>query len=255
MSLNLSKEGDPIAIIQGSDNDGDKVYLSTKIENDKKDIKTITTYTNLTLKNGKFQQIPNTNKEREIGCIVGASGSGKSTYIKNYIKQYLKVYKKREIFMFSNLSEDETLKDLDIQRIKIGENLLEEPLSVADFEKSLVLFDDIDVISDKHVKEAVYNIMNQILETGRHFKVSCLMTNHLANAPNMKRILNESHFFVYFPWGATRSTCYVLENYIGVDKNQIKKIKWTKSRWATVFKNYPQLVLTEKHIFMLANED
>jgi hypothetical protein len=47
----------------------------------------------------------------------------------------------------------------------------------------------------------------------------------------------------------------VLENYLGVDKNDIKKIKSTKSRWACVFKNFPQAVICEKNIFMLSNED
>jgi energy-coupling factor transporter ATP-binding protein EcfA2 len=253
MSLNLEKEGSPICIIKGGKNNGEKVYLTDKIDDDDK-LKKVKSYQNMALKDGVFQQIPNTRKEREIGVIVGASGSGKSTYVKKYIVEYKKVYKNRPVFMFSNITEDETLKDVKINRIKIDETLLNDPLSVQDFSESLVLFDDIDVISNKLLKEAVYQIMNEILETGRHFKVSSLMTSHLSNGVNMKRILNESHFFVYFPFGSTRQTIYTLENYIGVDKNDIKKIKGTKSRWACVFKNYPQVVLTEKHIFMLAEQ-
>lgn len=254
MSLNLNKIGSPLAVILGGSNNNEKVYLTDKIEDDDK-LKKNKTYQNLALKDGIFQQTPNTTKEREIGVIVGASGSGKSTYIKKYIQQYKKVYKNRHIYMFSNLAEDETLKGLDINRIKIGDNLLEEPITIDDFKESLILFDDIDVISNKFYKNAVYQILNEILEVGRHWKTSCLCTSHLPNGPNMKRILNESHFFVYFPWGSTRATNYVLENYIGIDKNDMKKIKSTKSRWACVFKNYPQVVLTEKHIFMLAEMD
>ena len=33
------------------------------------------------------------------------------------------------------------------------------------------------------------------------------------------------------------------------------KIKKLKSRWATIFKNYPQIAMTEKDIWILADED
>lgn len=253
MSLNLDKEGSPICVILGGKNANTKIYLSDKIQDNDK-LQKIKTFKNLAIKDGIFQQIPNTQKERDVGVIVGSSGSGKSTYINKYIKEYKKTYKKRQVYFFSNLKEDKSL-DGNINRIKIDDELINDPLSVEDFENSLVIFDDIDVISNKFLKETVYNIMNQILETGRHFNVSCIMTSHLSNGSNMKRILNESHFFVYFPWGSTKSTNYVLENYIGIDKNDIKKIKSTKSRWACVYKNYPQVVITEKKVFMLAEMD
>ena len=40
----------------------------------------------------------------------------------------------------------------------------------------MCIFDDIDVISDKLIREAVYNILDQILEIGRHFKIHCIVT-------------------------------------------------------------------------------
>ena len=257
MSLNISKKGHPLCIIKGGDNDGTKIYVSDEIPDDKvKKSKLNKTFEKLKIEDeGIFQQIPDTAKEREVGMVCGQSGSGKSTYIKKYCKEYKKTYKNRDIYMFSNLKDDETLKDLKINRIVIDESLIDEPLTVEDFKNSLVLFDDIDVIRDKKVKEAVYQIMNEILETGRHFSVSCLMTVHYPNKPNIRTMLNECHWFVFFPWGAIKSTHYVLENYLGVDKDNLRKIKSTKSRWACIFRNFPQVVLTEKNIFMLANEE
>lgn len=257
MSLNISKIGHPLCIINGGDYNGTKIYVSDEIPNDKvKKSKLNKTFEKLKIEDdGIFQQIPDTKKEREVGMVCGQSGSGKSTYIKKYCKEYKKSYKNNDIYMFSNLKEDETLKDLKINRIKIDESLINEPLTVEDFKDSLVLFDDIDVIRDKKVKEAVYQVMNEILETGRHFNVSCVMTVHYPNKPNIRTMLNECHFFVYFPWGAIKSTHYVLENYLGVDRENLKKIKSTKSRWACIFRNFPQVVLTEKNIFMLAHEE
>jgi hypothetical protein len=253
MSFNIHKKGKPICIIKGGEYDNTKIFLSDDIPN--KDAKVKKNFENLKIDDGLIQQIPDTKKEREVGMVCGQSGSGKSHYIKNYCKEYKKAYKNREIYMFSNLSSDETLKDLKIKRIKIDNTLLTEPLVVEDFKDSLVLFDDIDVIRDKNYKNAVYQLMNEILETGRHFNVSCIMTVHYPNKPNIRTMLNECHWFVYFPWGAIKSTHYVLENYLGVDKDNLKKIKATKSRWACIFRNFPQAVLTEKYIFMLANEE
>jgi hypothetical protein len=251
MSLTfIKKNTKPLALIKGGKYDGEKLFLSDKpSEGDSK------SFEKINLKDAVFQPIPDKTKERDIGMIVGASGSGKSTYTRKYCSEYKKIYPKRDIYMFSNLTEDESLDSIGLKRIIIGENLLEEPLGVEDFTESLVIFDDTDVIRDKDVKAAVYQIMNEILETGRHHKVSAIVTNHLATGPLLKRILNEAHWFVYFPHGATRSTKYVLEAYVGVDKKDVAKIKSCNSRWACVYKNYPSCVITEKHCFMLSSDD
>ena len=60
--------------------------------------------------------------------------------------------------------------------------------------------DDIDIISEKKIREAVYNILNQILEIGRHFKIHCIVTIHLPKDGKVtRRILNEAHTVTYFP--------------------------------------------------------
>jgi len=256
MSLTLQKKnGVPVAVVVGGANDGTKIYLDTAIPGTEKGKKLEKGFPSLKIDDGMFRKLVDTSKEREVGVVVGASGSGKSTWVKAYCQEYKKTFKNRDIFMFSNLTEDPTLDSVKLKRIRIDETLVSDPLRCEDFRDSLVLFDDVDVIASKPLKEAVYGIMNQILETGRHFNTSCIMTSHLCNGPNMKRILNESHFFVYFPWSANRQCKYVLENYIGIDVKVMAKIKSTKSRWCCVFKNYPQCCLCERNIFLLAEED
>ena len=49
---------------------------------------------------------------------------------------------------------------------------------IKEFENSVVIFDDIDVISGKKIREAVYTTLSQILEIGRHFRITCLVTSH-----------------------------------------------------------------------------
>lgn len=255
MSLTIikNKNSVPLCIIDGGESDGTKIYLNKEL--DKKENKFSKSFNELKIEDsGIFQQLVDTTKEREIGLITGASGSGKSYYINNYCIQYKKAYKGQEIYLFSNVDEDKSLK-VKLNRVNIDEELYNDPLSVKDFQNSLVIMDDIDVIKNKKIKDAVYQIMNEILETGRHYNVSLLMSVHYPNKSNIRTILNECHFYVYFPWSSIKATNYVLENYLGVDKDKIKRIKKTKSRWACVFKNFPSAVITEKLIFMLTNDD
>ena len=253
MSLNFDKVGRTLAKVEGGKNNNKVISINT---DDDEKIKKSFTKLKIT-DSGKFIQIPDGDKEREICYITGPSGSGKSTYCANYIKEYKKLYKNNPIYVFSALKDDESLDIIKPKRIKIDEKLITEPLVVDDFVDSLVVFDDIDVISNKNWRKAVYNLLNQILETGRHFKVSCLITNHLPTAGNdSRRILNECHSVTYFPHSGNKSTLKrLLVEIVGIDKEDMIKIKKLKSRWATIFKNYPQIAMTEKDIWILADED
>jgi Cdc6-like AAA superfamily ATPase len=254
MSLNYEKYGRFLSQIEGSGKDSKKIVsISTDNEDE---IHRPFTKIKLTGDN-KFQQIPSIDCERQILYITGASGSGKSTYTANFIKKYKKMKKHSEIYCFSSLPDDVSLDVVNPKRIKIDESLVTNPINVKDFEDSLVVFDDIDVISDKKQREAVYSIMNQILEIGRHHKIWCIITNHLPTAgKDTRRVLNEAHSITYFPHsGSARGIKYLLCEYLGLDKKDISKIKKSKSRWATIFKNYPQIAMTDKEIYILAEDD
>jgi hypothetical protein len=136
-----------------------------------------------------------------------------------YLEQYKKKYKNNPIYMFSSLKEDESLDSVKPQRFKINDSLHQDPIKVEELASSCVIFDDIDVISNKKIKEAVYDILNQVLEIGRHYKISCIVTNHLPTNGNWtRRILNESSCFVYFPASSSGKIKYVLTEYLDIDK-------------------------------------
>jgi len=52
-----------------------------------------------------------------------------------------------------------------------------------------------------------------------------------------------------------KSLKYLLTEYIGLDKKDMVKIKKMKSRWATIFKNYPQIAMTNRDIWILAEDE
>jgi len=249
MEFNLENIGRNIAKIEGGKYNNKILSIEDKEDNEVKK-----GFPKMELMNNcVFQQIPDKSKERMILYITGPSGSGKSTYTSKYLKQYKTLYKNNPIYVFSHLKEDEVLDVFSPKRIKIGDNLLTSPLNVEMFKNSLCIFDDIDVISNKNYQNAVYAILNEILETGRHFFTSCIFTNHTPTAGNKtKRILNEANSVTYFPHsGSLRGYKYLLMEYLGLDKATIKKIKKTKSRWCTIFKNYPQIIMTERAISLM----
>jgi hypothetical protein len=252
--FNINKKGKPICKVVGGDDDGEIIYLDSLAKEDKGKIKK-NTFEKLEIKDGVFQQVPDTTTERECGMITGMSGSGKSYYTNNYIKQYKLAYKKNPVYFFSVLGDDKSIDAKLVTRVRIDEGLITEPLSINDVKNSLCVFDDIEMIKDKKIKDALFDFINEILTTGRHTNTSCILTIHYPNSKYIRTLLNECHWFVYFPFGSNRATNYVLENYIGIGSKDIKYIKSLKSRWATIFKNYPQCVLTEHNLFSIADID
>ena len=254
MALNLDDVGKALAKIE---NEGKLKNKVVSIANDDEEDECKKTFRKLELKDQKFQQMPDKKMNRQILYITGASGSGKSTYIANYCKQYKKVFPQNEIYVFSSLNEDESLDACKPKRIKIDERMVTDPLTVDDFKDSMVIFDDIDVIGNKQLRESVYQILNALLETGRHTMSSICISNHLPTAgKDTRRVLNECHSVIWFPHsGSGVGMRRLLIDYLGLDKDLISKLKKMKTRWACLMKNYPQIIMTERSIFLVADED
>lgn len=204
----------------------------------------------------KYQLAINKETERMIGYIVGASGSGKSHFAKQFITQYHKAYPSRPVYIISALTEDPTLDSLKyLQRIKLTDDFVNDDLSSADFQDSLLVLDDIDTLSKKAIRNKVNQLKDDVLSCGRHFNTSLLLTAHQpCRGAETKLILNESHFFTIFPLGLQgRAKSYLLETYLGLSKDQIQKLKNIDSRAITFIKGYPQVVLAEKIAYILAD--
>ena len=250
--MNFEKSGSPVAILENqSDPSKNKILY---INPEKADVITYIKDLKLTAKEQNFQQIPNITTERQILYITGASGSGKSYFAKKFIDQYKQIYPKREIYLFSSLTDDSSIDKIkNLRRIKLTPEFLRDDIEAKDFKDSLVIFDDTDCIVDKKMKIKINGILNIILETGRHFNISCVYTSHVACAGiDTKRILNEAHSITIFPHGlGGRSMKYLLENYLGLDKDQVKRIKKLGSRWVSILKTFPMIVLSEMEAFVM----
>ena len=256
--MNFENIGTPVAIIkrEGKTKNPPTLYIASKNVDDEPN----QIYEEFKLKNtDKFQPIPNPKTERQILYITGASGSGKSFYTQLYGNEYKKMYPKRDVYLFSSLDDDSSIDKIKgIRRVNIKTpDFLTDNITAEDFKESLVIFDDTDCLTNKPIKNKVNSILNSILETGRHFNVSCVFTSHLPCAGNdTKRILNESHSITFFPHSlGGRSLKYLLESYLGLDKQQIKRIKKLDSRWVSVVKSYPQIVISEKETYTISHQN
>lgn len=201
-----------------------------------------------------IQQIPDKQKERSILYVTGASGSGKSYYTYLYCEQYKKMYPKNPIYLISSVNDDSSIDKIKgLKRFILDDKFLNTPIGVEDFKNSMVIFDDTDCLTNKLMRNKINGILGLILETGRHFNTSCIYTSHVANAGlDTKKILNESHSITLFPASlGGRALKYLLDNYLGFNKEQIKKVKKLKSRWVTITKSYPMVVLYDKGAFLV----
>jgi hypothetical protein len=217
---------------------------------------------------------PDPDIERSIRYVTGASGSGKSHWTGQYIKEYNKLYpfpKKRKrgeplvpdgdpnsryVYIISSIDDDDSFDKLGpfVRRIKIRTpEFMNDNLSAESFINSLVVFDDTDCIIDPLLKRKINALLNSILEAGRHFNVECIYTSHLACAGNdTKRILNEAKSVTIFPKGlGGRTMKYLLMDYLGLSKDQVKEIRNLESRAVTIVKGFPMAVVTDKCAFVL----
>jgi hypothetical protein len=210
---------------------------------------------------------------RECLFIVGPSGSGKSTYSAVYIMMWCEAFpdrKKHPIYVFSRVGEDPAIDKIPgVRRIIIDSKMVTNPITTEQLEGSLVLFDDIDTlpsskrsrqqdddeekITDQSIKEAVCNLRDDLLETGRHRTVYVICTSHkMTNWKSTRTCLNEATSVTFFPHcGSIFGIKRYLNVYAELDKKQVSKIMSLPSRWVTYYPSYPQRVIHEHGAYLV----
>lgn len=206
----------------------------------------------LKLTNKSVKILPRKDRGREILYIFGPSGSGKSVFCANYAKAYSMMHPDDKIYLFSKLSDDESIDVIDPIRIPMDLESL-AGLDISDLENSLCIFDDTDSESTNKLTKALDKIRGDILEEGRHFCISCLITTHMAcNYKKTRSVLNETHRIVIFPQsGSSHQNEYLLKHYGGLKKDKINEIMELPSRWVSISTNAPKHITHENGIFLL----
>lgn len=242
--MNTAKIGQEIAIVKDT-----KTPASFYITDEEDDNNTF--FQSFTLKNGRFQVVPDKKKDRTSIFIVGRNGSGKSYWIHDYIMEYKKRFPTRKIRLFSSKDEDTNLDKIkDIIRVKIDDSFVSNPLDYEALTESLAIFDDIDAFKGD-LKKEIYYLRDIILKNGRSYKIDIISTNHDCTGRDIQAPLNESDIIVFFMKNYNRSLKYLLENYIGVDKDATKILRKNKTRATSYIKTYPNVIVQEQNIYTL----
>lgn len=249
--MNFDNMGVPVAKVINVKNKKDRVLYVNDEEDD-------SNFDRYVCKNNEvIQQIPNKDSERFVAYITGMSGSGKSYYAKNLAMEYNKIHKKRTVYLFSMIQDnDKSLEGIkNLKRVQLNEEFLNYEYEAEDFKNCLCIFDDTDCIIDKAFKHKIKQILMMILQTGRHNETSIIYCSHIAcNGPDTKIILNECHSITLFlKTMQGKAIKYLLENYMSMDKKQINELKKINSRWISICKTYPNVILSHKEAYVLKN--
>lgn len=245
MSSFNTESGIPIAKIIGGKLDGDIIFVGDKNGG----------LLNIGLVSGKFQPIP--NETARVIYVAGQSGYGKSTYCANYAKLFKKLYPDSTIILFSRIEDDPAFKGLEYNRVLLSDTLVENPIQLEEvMPNSLIIMDDIDTVSNTKLLRSLWNFEAQVLEMGRHKNIKIMITSHLIISNERKRaktIFNELHTLTIFPQsGSFKQIADVLEHYFGMRRHEIDKILAIDSRWVTIYKGFPRILLSERNAMFLS---
>lgn len=227
---------------------------------------------------GEFQVIPKkvnlktkTDMRRDILYMTGPSGSGKTTSAAKFAKEYHTMYPDNKIVFISTVNDNKDIMKLDPIFINIRDpylieqnwfgpdklRLINNPNAadddqISDFQHSLVIFDDLEAISDKELAKSIRELQDQILNIGRHFCVSCVICKHLACEYNKtKQILLESDFITIFPRKSTpKNLVYLLNKHLGFDNKTINMIINSDSSTVTISAKYPHAIIETNSVYL-----
>lgn len=206
----------------------------------------------LEIQDGKIELLPSSKKNRDCIVVAGKSGSGKSYWTRSFVKNYMKLYPKRNVLLFSPVEEDAAFDDLNINKIMLDNDLIENPFDITELKDSLVIFDDTDSVIDSKLKKMIIDLQDRILEIGRHNKISTIITLHkITDYKRTRTILNEAHYVVLFLRGnRSHLSRYYLKQHQDLSKTEMKKVYNLPSRWVCFSNNFPSPIIYEKGLYV-----
>ena len=218
--------------------------------------------------------------------ISGPSGSGKSYYVGQMLRQIRKKEPNRPIYIISKVEVDGCYDELNAKvqdDIKEGSPEYEEltkndiiriatkgsdgfdafvsdkhrvaSLKIEDLKNSVVVFDDTNTVIDKGIALGIRKLLDDILDTGRHYDIILMATTHLIqDYIYTRKLLSECTAITVFPNTNWPSVVKFFKNNAGLSPNQIDKIRAVSkySRWITYNRaSVPNYVIHEKGVFVL----
>jgi energy-coupling factor transporter ATP-binding protein EcfA2 len=188
-------------------------------------------------------------------CIVGASGSGKTTFAANMMKQYRDDNKKKEIFLFTRNKEDKSIDNVaNPTRIELDEEELLDSLETGEpyidiewLKKSCCIFDDIEQTS-KLLTKYLTSLRMDAITNGRKLDIDIISIIHNTDFRNTRLVFSEMSMLTLFMKSSQAMNKRILKDYVGLNIRQIEELKKINSRWICIRTIYPMMVMWETGI-------
>ena len=179
-----------------------------------------------------YPSVMDYNKSNQVDTIyiTGQTGCGKSSFIRNYCINFKMKYPKAKIYLFSSKKEDRALDDLKIERMRIDEDILENPFTLKELSAKskpcLAIFDDIEDFESKKINKEIERFRNEVMRNGRSYGIFCVMVHHDPCDYNAtKSMIFEASKFVIFPRQCAKGVYnYLLEKKCHMSKKNINTI-------------------------------
>lgn len=213
-----------------------------------------------------FTYFPETRENFvDMVCISASTGAGKSTLVAQMAEKVKDIFdlqndditivKKSEIV-------DKAFDALDPNYVYVNDDFLNEPPTIDDIVESgtpngikVLIFDDLDTISNLKLKKSFIAFQNTILQEARKSNIYSFICQHqLARGMDTKVILTEASYLVFFPTHLVSDLKYALERYADFSKSFIQKIKKSTSKWIMFHQHYPRFILTETECYVFDSD-
>ncbi len=267
-SLSLGKGQTPIAEIVMPKKKGEPEESNAQGKKDKKKVRKFVYLNELEARDDNApRELKMTGREilrpimrRQAGgypnrvFIAGASLCGKSYLASKLAKDYMLNFKKNKVINFSWVNNDKNYDKLkNYHKMRIDEDLLDNPIELGELHDSICIFDDIHHFTDKHIRMEMERLRDSCLQAGRHENIDVVVcTQNILDGARTKHCVNNTFQIIGFPQSAARYQLgEYLRRYMRLPQDKVRMILSLPSRWILINQSTPVYILHEKGVFFL----
>jgi hypothetical protein len=205
------------------------------------------------------------NRKNQIVSLFGSSGAGKSWMINDLLMRNPAIQDNESVPMvvlFSSVGSDDPsyapIKNFMDEKFtwKDPKDVEARDLLVSSYEKKTVLiFDDINSIADRRVRERIIAFRDTCLEVARHKSLAIINSSHLYHdRAKTQKLRNSSAFYVLYPRNSVKPILDVFENQFAMNRHErndlVKRLK-REGRAQFLHCDTPSFVINTKRVQLL----